>query len=122
MDEAPATQPSEPFARWLDAELRARRLSRRGLAKRSGVDHSTIVRILQGDRDPSLATATRIARALGAPGGRQTLAEGADPSPIGRVKAALQADPALGEMDVAAVMRLYVGVRARRPDPSPPAG
>jgi len=117
MDDAPATEQGEPFARWLEAELRARRLSRRGLARRSGVDHSTIVRLRQGQRDPSLATATRIARALGSPAGRVTLADGQPVRPVERVKAALQADPALGEMEVAAVMRLYLGVRTRPPSP-----
>jgi hypothetical protein len=52
MDEASPSLAREPFARWLEAELRARRLSRRGLARRSGVDHSTIVRLLCGQRDP----------------------------------------------------------------------
>jgi hypothetical protein len=33
----------------------------------------------------------------------------------------LRADPALGEMEMAAVMRLYLGLRIRRPDPNPPA-
>jgi transcriptional regulator with XRE-family HTH domain len=103
------------FAHWLAAELRARRLSQRALAVRSGVDHSTIARILRGDRSPSLATATRIAEALGTQSGGEILADpGADTSSVGRTKDALRADSALNELDVAAVMRLYLRVRSRR--------
>ena len=103
------------FARWLAVELRARRLSQRALAVRSGVDHSTISRILRGGRIPSLATTTRIAEALGAHSGGEILADpGADTSSVGRARAALRADPALDELDVAAIMRLYLRVRSRR--------
>jgi hypothetical protein len=70
---------------------------------------------------PSLATATRIAEALGAPGGRVTLADRASTSAVERVKAALRADPALGEMEMAAVMRAVP--RPAHPTPrSEPAG
>jgi transcriptional regulator with XRE-family HTH domain len=103
------------FARWLAAELRAQRLSQRALAVRSGVDHSTIARILRGDRIPSLVTATRIVEALGTHVGSEILADqGADTSSVGRARDALTADPALNEVDVAAVMRLYLRVRNRR--------
>jgi len=103
------------FARWLAAELRARRMSQRVLAVQSGVDHSTIARLLRGDRIPSLATATRIAEALGARAGGEILADHrADTSSVGRARDALEADPALNEVDVAAVMRLYLRVRDRR--------
>jgi transcriptional regulator with XRE-family HTH domain len=103
------------FARWLAAELRARRMSQRVLAVESGVDHSTISRIARGDRIPSLATATRIVGALGAYVGSEILADqGADTSSVGRARDALEADPALNEVDVAAVMRLYFRMRSRR--------
>jgi transcriptional regulator with XRE-family HTH domain len=115
MHEGSSPVAGNAFARWLAAELRARRLSQRALAVRSGVDHSTIARILRGDRIPSLATATRIAEALGAHPGGEILADlGADTSSVGRARDALRADPALNELDVAAVMRLYLRVRSRR--------
>jgi transcriptional regulator with XRE-family HTH domain len=113
-DESPPAA-GNAFSRWLAAELRARRLSQRALAGRSRVDHSTISRILRGDRVPSLGTTTRIAEALGAHSGGEILADpGADTSSVGRTRDALEADPALNELDVAAVMRLYLRVRSRR--------
>jgi transcriptional regulator with XRE-family HTH domain len=103
------------FARWLAAELRARRMSQRVLAVQSGVDHSTIARILRSDRIPSLATATRIGEALGAHVAGEILAvQRAESSAVERARNALKADPALDEVDVAAVMRLYLRVRSRR--------
>jgi transcriptional regulator with XRE-family HTH domain len=103
------------FARWLAAELRARRMSQRVLAVQSGVDHSTIARILGSGRIPSLATATRIVEALGVHIGGEILAvQRAESSAVGRARDALEADPVLDEVDVAAVMRLYVRVRDRR--------
>jgi len=102
------------FARWLAAELRARRMSQRVLAVQSGLDHSTIARILRSDRIPSLATATRIVEALGAHIGGEILAVQAESSAVARARDALEADPALDEVDVAAVMRLYLRVRNRR--------
>jgi transcriptional regulator with XRE-family HTH domain len=52
------------FGGWLREALAARRVSQRVLAMRSGVNHSTISRILAG-RNPSLATALAILRVLG---------------------------------------------------------
>jgi transcriptional regulator with XRE-family HTH domain len=37
-------------------------MSQRQLAQQSGVDHSTISRLVRGDRMPSLGTATKLAR------------------------------------------------------------
>ena len=39
-------------------------MSQRQLAQQSGVDHSTISRLIRGDRMPSLGTATKLARGL----------------------------------------------------------
>ena len=39
-------------------------MSQRQLALQSGVDHSTISRLIKGDRMPSLGTATKLARGL----------------------------------------------------------
>ena len=53
------------FNRWLDVQLRARKLTQRQLAQKSGVDHSTISRLMRGDRTPSLHTAALLAHGLG---------------------------------------------------------
>jgi transcriptional regulator with XRE-family HTH domain len=44
------------LARWLAAEMARRGLSQRELARRSGVDHGTISRILTGVTDPAAVT------------------------------------------------------------------
>jgi transcriptional regulator with XRE-family HTH domain len=108
---------SDGFHEWLQDELKARRMSQRQLAQRSGVDHSSISRLLRGERVPSLQTAMR-------------LAHGVDPSVAGdafppesapnsrataRVEYALRADDELGDGDVRAIMLYYLGVRRGRP-------
>jgi transcriptional regulator with XRE-family HTH domain len=50
---------------WIQERMRERRLSLRGVAVRSGVDHTKIYRILQGKHQPSLATASRLVNGLG---------------------------------------------------------
>ena len=57
-------QNGRPFNEWLRAQLRAKKMSQRQLAQASGVDHSTISRLVRGDRTPSLGTATKLARGL----------------------------------------------------------
>src|SRR4051794_41290628 len=52
------------FNEWLRAQLKAKKMSQRQLAQQSGVDHSTISRLVRGDRMPSLGTATKLARGL----------------------------------------------------------
>jgi transcriptional regulator with XRE-family HTH domain len=56
---------SGDFAGWLREAMAARRLSTRGLAARSGIDHSMISRLKHGEREPSLATAVAILKVLG---------------------------------------------------------
>ncbi|MEP6681441.1 MAG: helix-turn-helix transcriptional regulator, partial [Chloroflexota bacterium] len=56
------TPPS--FNSWLRSQLKEKKMSQRQLALQSGVDHSTISRLIKGDRMPSLGTATRLARGL----------------------------------------------------------
>jgi DNA-binding XRE family transcriptional regulator len=53
------------FATWLNEGLNARGISQRYLAVRSGVSHSTISRLLSGEREPTLDTANRLAIVLG---------------------------------------------------------
>ena len=53
------------FREWLAQQMHARGISQRALAFRSGVDHSTISRLVSQNRTPSLETAGRLAAALG---------------------------------------------------------
>jgi DNA-binding XRE family transcriptional regulator len=55
------------FAVWLSRQLRRQRISQRELARRGGLDHSTISRILVGARAPSWSTMQRIAQVVGFP-------------------------------------------------------
>jgi hypothetical protein len=55
------------FAVWLSRQLRRQRISQRELARRGGLDHSTISRILVGARSPSWSTMQRIAQVVGFP-------------------------------------------------------
>ena len=48
------TQNGRAFNEWLRAQLKAKKMSQRQLAQQSGVDHSTISRLIRGDRMPSL--------------------------------------------------------------------
>jgi transcriptional regulator with XRE-family HTH domain len=53
------------FAGWLREAMATRRMSTRGLAARSGIDHSTICRLTHGEREPSLSTAVALLKVLG---------------------------------------------------------
>jgi transcriptional regulator with XRE-family HTH domain len=123
---AQAASRNEEFSEWLHRELRSRRMSQRQLAERSGVNHTTISRMIRERRMPSLTTATKIARVLvdvAEDGrGRQfvRLVSGGG-NPFRRVEFALRADVGLGEPQVRMVMDYYLAVRARHPRP-PVAG
>lgn len=95
-------------------------MSQRQLALQSGVDHSTISRLIKGDRMPSLGTATKLARGL-----REIGDEADGPAyfaslnsrailPTTRVEYALRGDDVLTEADVRELMQAYIGVRTRR--------
>ena len=99
-------------------------MSQRQLALRSGVDHSTISRLIKGDRMPSLGTATKLARGL-----REITDETEGPAyfaslntravlPTTRVEYALRGDDALTESDVRELMQAYITLRARRVRPN----
>jgi len=64
---APPDRIDLSFAVWLARHLRRRRISQRELARRAGLDHSTISRILDGSRAPSWSTVQRIALVVGFP-------------------------------------------------------
>lgn len=114
------TQTGRAFNEWLRAQLKVKKMSQRQLAQQSGVDHSTISRLIRGDRMPSLGTATKLARGL------RELHDDADASqylgfmtgsatnPTARVEYALRADDVLGEPQVRQIMEYYLAVRMRR--------
>jgi transcriptional regulator with XRE-family HTH domain len=120
------------FNEWLRAQLKAKKMSQRQLAQQSGVDHSTISRLIRGDRMPSLGTATKLARGL------RELRDDADTpqylglvasgsiNPTARVEYALRADELLSEPQVRQIMEYYLAVRMRRYgrpfQPSDPSG
>lgn len=114
------SQNGRAFNEWLRAQLKAKKMSQRQLAQQSGVDHSTISRLIRGDRMPSLGTATKLARGL------RELREDADTpqylglvaagpaNPTARVEYALRADELLSEPQVRQIMEYYLAVRMRR--------
>jgi transcriptional regulator with XRE-family HTH domain len=115
------TQSGRPFNEWLRAQLKAKKMSQRQLAQASGVDHSTISRLVRGDRTPSLGTATKLARGLreiredsDAPQYLGLVSNNTAMNPTARVEYALRADDALGEPQVRQVMEYYLAVRMRR--------
>jgi transcriptional regulator with XRE-family HTH domain len=108
------------FNSWLRSQLKEKKMSQRQLALQSGVDHSTISRLIKGDRMPSLGTATKLARGL-----REISDEADGPAyfaslntrqllPTTRVEYALRGDDLLTEADVRELMHAYLTVRTRR--------
>jgi len=113
-------QNERAFNEWLRTQLKAKKMSQRQLAQQSGVDHSTISRLIRGDRMPSLGTATKLARGLreirddaDAPQYLGAVAAGTA-NPTARVEYALRADEILSEPQVRQVMEYYLAVRMRR--------
>ena len=108
------------FNLWLGRQMRMRRMSQRQLAALSGVDHSTISRLLLHDRRPSLATATKLARALRQVEGETDTADYFERIPeetifpSRRVEMALRADELLDDEEVLRLMSLYLDARRRR--------
>src|SRR3990170_1116618 len=49
-----SVQNGRAFNEWLRSQLKAKKMSQRQLAQQSGVDHSTISRLIRGERTPSL--------------------------------------------------------------------
>jgi Helix-turn-helix. len=106
------------FNQWLQVQLKARKLTQRQLAQKSGVDHSTISRLMRGDRVPSLHTATLLARGLGMLqdlGGLDDQSLGRSGSPAVRVEYALRSDDLLSEAEIRKIMNAYLAARLRRP-------
>ena len=103
------------FNRWLHAQLQARQFSQHELARRSGVDPSTVSRLLRGSM-PSLRTAAQIATVLGVPEqGLHDSTASRTVSHAAGVEYALRLDEALDEPGVREVMDAYLAaVRQRR--------
>ncbi len=108
------------FNAWLRRQLKEKKMSQRQLALQSGVDHSTISRLIKGERTPSLGTATKLARGL-----REITHEEESPTyfdsiasrhilPTVRVEYALRGDDALEESDVRQLMQAYFLLRRGR--------
>lgn len=119
-----ALQDPRSFNAWLRRQLKEKNMSQRQLALQSGVDHSTISRLIKGDRMPSLGTATKLARGL-----REIGDESEGPAyfasltsravlPTTRVEYALRGDEVLTEADVRELMQAYITLRSRRLRPS----
>jgi len=113
-------QTPRSFNSWLRGQLKEKKMSQRQLALQSGVDHSTISRLIKGDRMPSLGTATKLARGL-----REIHDDNEGPAyfaslsnrtvmPTTRVEYALRGDDVLTESDVRELMQTYISVRSRR--------
>jgi transcriptional regulator with XRE-family HTH domain len=122
------SQNGRAFNEWLRAQLKAKKMSQRQLAQQSGVDHSTISRLIRGDRMPSLGTATKLARGLrelrddaDTPQYLGLVAAGAT-NPTARVEYALRADELLSEAQVRQIMEYYLAVRMRRYGRAYPSG
>lgn len=104
------------FSRWLTDQLKARKLTQRQLAQKSGVHHSTICRLVRGDRTPSFRTADLLAHGLGmaiGPEGLHRNGPGSTEPPMARVERALRLDDHLGEAQVRRIMNVYLAVRWR---------
>jgi len=113
-------QTPQSFNNWLRGQLKEKKMSQRQLALQSGVDHSTISRLIKGDRMPSLGTATKLARGL------REIRDEADGQayfaglaarqllPTARVEYALRGDDLLNETDVRELMQVYIAHRSQR--------
>lgn len=106
------------FRDWLTVQLRARRMSLRQLAHRSGVNVSTVSRIVRGERRPTLRTAVRLAKVV-----RDTADESSATrffgaltteslDPVREVERALRGDDSLDDEGVRRIMQVYLAARA----------
>jgi len=112
-----SSQKGHGFDEWLRTQLKTRKMSQRQLALQAGGDHSTIARLVRGDRVPSLETATKLARGLREihPDADSTrylgLVTDLAISPTARIEYALRADDSLVESQVRRIMEYYLAVR-----------
>ncbi|MEO5885320.1 MAG: helix-turn-helix transcriptional regulator [Candidatus Limnocylindrales bacterium] len=102
------------FTDWLRRRLKASGFTQRQLAEKTGVDHSTISRLIRGNRVPSLRTAAMLARGLGVPDAsapHDDLRFGSRSSPAAGVEYALRSDDSLTDAQVREVMLVYLAAR-----------
>lgn len=122
---SPGESTAGAFSSWLAEQLRSMGMTRRSLARRSGLNPSTISRLLRDERRPTIETAERIVAALGSPNAYRGPDRRIDI--VGRVRHELCADPTLRPRDVDRVMARYLvqregtstqtgRPRGRRPD------
>src|SRR3970040_1601729 len=115
------TQTGRAFNECLRAHAKAKKMSQRQRAQQSGVDHSTISRLIRGDRTPSLGTATKLGRGL-----REIHDEADTPqyfghvastaaNPTASVEYSLRADEHLSEGQARRFMKYCLTVRILRP-------
>lgn len=115
-----SVQNGRVFNEWLRTQLKSKKMSQRQLAQQSGVDHSTISRLVRGDRTPSLGTATKLARGLREVGDEADtpryfgMVAASTSHPTARVEYALRGDEVLSEQLVRQVMDYYLALRMRR--------
>jgi transcriptional regulator with XRE-family HTH domain len=112
----PTSTGGRTFSHWLSVHLKARKLTQRQLARKSGVNHSTISRLMRGEHDPSLRTANLLARSLGMADrldGLDREGRGSTDSPVARVEHALRLDDHLTELHTRHIMSVYLTTRLR---------
>jgi len=106
------TTPADLFREWLARAITARGLSQAQLALRSGVDRSTVGRILNGDRRPTLDTAIRLVGALDTAAMPRVFARlGRLADDTDRVAQAFRDDPHLSGSNAAKLLRCYLNLR-----------
>ena len=109
------------FDGWLRERMQARRMSQRQLARRAGIHHSTVSRLLRG-ADPTLATAWALQEALEPTSSAvdATEAPHLHPAILARM---LHRDGILTGDEIDRLVGVYVelvAARPRRPAPTPP--
>lgn len=112
-----STLPTDLFRAWLASRIAARGFSHGQLALRSGIDRSTVGRILNGERRPTLDTAVRLVGALDADAMPHLFVRlGRLGDPAIRVEHAVRDDPHLSDANAAKLLRCY---RQLRDSPTP---
>lgn len=105
------------FRAWITEQMRIHQLSPQRLAAASGVHRTTLSRLLDGTRSPSLDTAARLAFVFGVPEPSAALdvltvgLTAADPAV--RVEAALRCDPRMTDQAVVETLHFYRERRSR---------
>jgi transcriptional regulator with XRE-family HTH domain len=104
---------SRDFGVWLRAEIDARGMTQRQLGKSAGLHHSTISRLLRGERGPTFATVLQLEAALdrGVPLLAQVAQSAMHPASL---CAMLRNDGYLTDDQIAEVVALYARLVAAR--------